>query len=327
MLESTGRPVVVRVESLSFESANVGETEEFLSSAYTPMRIGGSVEDARVRISRRAAGPVAMDRLDFGYTMAYDAGDLGRVCLVSMHGGTLADLTGGREEVFGPDETFLVAPPDRPYRGEVRAARYTIALFDTALLDAVAPTGPGTRPPRLTGNRPVDSAANRRLAATIAYVRDHVLDDPAACESELLVGTAARHLAAATLAALPNSTRDTVRPADSTDATPGTVHRAVAFIEANADRDIGLVQIAASAYVTPRALQYAFRRHLDTTPLAFLRRVRLDAAHRELLAADPRATTVTEIAMRWGFAHPGRFAAHYRDAYRTAPGTTLHLSA
>ncbi len=105
------------------------------------------------------------------------------------------------------------------------------------------------------------------------------------------------------------------------------MRRAVAFVEANADQDIGLVQIAAAAYVTPRALQYAFRRHLDTTPLAFLRRVRLDAAHRELLAADPRGTTVTEIAMRWGFAHPGRFAAHYRNTYRTAPGTTLHLPA
>ncbi len=313
------------MESLVFDSVNVDETEEFLSAAYTPMKIGGPVEDARVRISRRAAGPVAMDRLDFGYTMAYDAGDLGRVCLISMHDGTLADLTDGREEVYGPAETFLLAPPDQPYRGEVRAARYTIALLDTALLDAVAPTAPGEHPVRLTGARPVDEAANRRLAAAIAYVRDHVLDDPGACENELLVGTAARHLAAVTLAALPNGAHDAGHPADSADATPGTVRRAVAFIEAHADEDISLAQVAAAAYVTPRALQYAFRRHLDTTPLAYLRRVRLDAAHRDLLAAGPGSTTVTEVAMRWGFAHPGHFAAHYRGAYRVTPGTTLHL--
>ncbi|MFD0275593.1 helix-turn-helix domain-containing protein [Kitasatospora sp. NPDC127111] len=313
------------MESLLFDSVSVDETEEFLSSAYTPMRIGGPVEDARVHISRRAAGPVAMDRLDFGYTMAYDARDLGRVCLISMHHGTLVDLTGGREEVFGPGETFLLAPPDQPYQGEVRAARYTIALFDTALLEAVAPTAPGERPTRLTGPRPVTADANRRLAAAIAYVRDHVLDDPAACAHDLLVGTAARHLAAAALAALPHTARDTARPADSSDATPGTVRRAVAFIESNADQDIALAHIASAAYVTPRALQYAFRRHLGTTPLAYLRRVRVAAAHRDLLAADPRTSTVTEIAVRWGFAHPGRFAAHYRDAYRTSPSTTLRL--
>ncbi|MCG6494104.1 helix-turn-helix transcriptional regulator [Kitasatospora sp. A2-31] len=311
-------------QTLLFDSARLDETEEFLSMAYTPMHIGGPVEDARVRISRRAAGPVTLDRLDFGYTMAYDARDLGRVCLVSMHDGTLADLTSGSEEVFGPGETFLLAPPDRPYRGEVRAARYTIALFDTALLDAVAPTAPGEQPIRLTGSRPVTAAANRQLASAVAYVRDHVLDDPAACENDLVVSTAARHLAAVALAALPHSARDTGRPSDTSDATPDTVRRAVAFIESHADQDITLARIAAAACVTPRALQYAFRRHLGTTPLGHLRRVRLDAAHRDLLAGDPGSTTVTEIAMRWGFAHPGHFAARYREVYRTSPSTALN---
>ncbi|MEU6845651.1 helix-turn-helix transcriptional regulator [Streptomyces sp. NPDC046716] len=99
----------------------------------------------------------------------------------------------------------------------------------------------------------------------------------------------------------------------------------MAFIESNAGQDIGLAEIANAAYVSPRALQYAFRRHLDTTPIAYLRRVRLDATHAELLAAGPRTATVTEIAMRWGFANLGHFATHYRNAYRTLPSTTLRL--
>ncbi|MFG3226024.1 AraC family transcriptional regulator [Kitasatospora sp. NPDC048194] len=313
------------IESLSFDSTSLEETEEFLSSAYTPMRIGRSVEDARARISRQAVGPLSVDRLSFGYDMAYDAAALGRVCLVSMHSGTLADRTGGGEEtVFGPGDTFLVAPPDAPYEGEVRAACYTIAMFDTDLLDAVSSAGPeGRGPVRLTGARPVDDAANRQLGAVVAYVRDHVLGNPAACENGLLVATAAQHLAAATLAALPHDARTDPVPADRNDATPATLRRALAFIESNAEREITLADIAAAAWVTPRALQYAFRRHLDTTPLAHLRRVRLDAAHRDLSAADPAGTTVTEVAMRWGFAHPGYFAGLYRDAYRRPPGDTL----
>ncbi|WP_042368127.1 hypothetical protein [Streptacidiphilus neutrinimicus] len=35
------------------------------------------------------------------------------------------------------------------------------------------------------------------------------------------------------------------------------------------------------------------------------------SVHRELFAADPARTTVTEIAARWGFLHTGHFAAHY----------------
>lgn len=59
--------------------------------------------------------------------------------------------------------------------------------------------------------------------------------------------------------------------------------------------------------------------------MGYLRQGRLDAAHRELLAADPtRGATVTTIAARWGFPYPSRFAATYRRTYGQHPHTTLH---
>ncbi|GAA1096073.1 hypothetical protein GCM10009663_44060 [Kitasatospora arboriphila] len=316
---------MVEMESFLFDSASLDATEEFLSSAYTPMRIGGPVEDARVRISRRAVGPLSVDRLSFGYTMGYDAGSLGKVCLITVHAGTIVDLTDGREEVFGSGETFLIAPPDRPYRGEVRSARYTIAMFDPALLADAAPAVPaGGGPVRLTGPRAVTPEANRQLTAAVAYLRDGVLDNPAACESDLLVSSAAQHLATATLAALPHNARTDPVPADSRDATPATLRRAVAFIDDNADQDLTLAAVAAAACVTPRALQYSFRRYAGCTPLAYLRRVRLARAHADLRAATPQdGLTVTGAAARWGFAHPGRFAEAYRRAYGVAPSVTL----
>jgi len=74
----------------------------------------------------------------------------------------------------------------------------------------------------------------------------------------------------------------------------------------------------------PGLVQHAFRRHLDTTPMAYLRAVRLAGARRDLLAADPGdGTTVTAAATRWGFAHQGRFGATYRRAYSESPGRTL----
>jgi len=88
--------------------------------------------------------------------------------------------------------------------------------------------------------------------------------------------------------------------------------------------DLSLLDIARTVSITPRALQYAFRRHLDTTPTSYLRKVRLDRAHTDLLNADPtRGDTVGSIAMRWGFLHLGNFAASYRDAYGTTPRQTL----
>ena len=71
-------------------------------------------------------------------------------------------------------------------------------------------------------------------------------------------------------------------------------------------------------------MQIAFRRQLDTTPMAYLRRVRLDRAHEQLRAADPgQGTTVTTVATRWGFASPSRFTADYRAAYGELPSHAL----
>jgi transcriptional regulator GlxA family with amidase domain len=95
------------------------------------------------------------------------------------------------------------------------------------------------------------------------------------------------------------------------------------YIDANAANDIALADIAEAVHVTPRAVQYMFRRHLETTPLQYLRRLRLHHAHQELLAADHLHATVTEIAAKWGFAHTGRFAVLYRQTYGQSPHTTL----
>ncbi|MFJ1567451.1 AraC family transcriptional regulator [Streptomyces erythrochromogenes] len=312
--------------NLFFESGNLEATEAFLSAAYTPMQIGGRPADTRARISRTAVGGLSVDRLSFGYTMGYDAGCLNKVCLVTMHSGTIVDTTGGREEVFGPGETFLLTPPDRPYEGQVCEARYTITMFDPRLLGRVA-SGSVGRDVRITGPRAVGPAENRRLGAAVAYLRDHVLDDSAASADPdgLLVSTAAQHLAATVLRTLPNTAReDGPAPRDTRDAHSDTLRRAVAFIEANAHRDITLADIAASIPVTPRAVQYAFTRHAGTTPLGHLRRVRLARAHADLRSADPSgAATVAGIAGRWGFAHQGRFAAAYRQEYGVAPSVTL----
>jgi transcriptional regulator GlxA family with amidase domain len=111
--------------------------------------------------------------------------------------------------------------------------------------------------------------------------------------------------------------------AETSAAQPQTLRRAIAFIHDNAHRDIALTDIAAAIGVTPRSVQYTFRRHLGTTPLEYLRRVRLHRAHRDLQLADPAVDTVMEIAGRWRFGHPGRFSMAYKEAFGTPPSQTL----
>ena len=80
--------------------------------------------------------------------------------------------------------------------------------------------------------------------------------------------------------------------------------------------------IGAACFVTIRAIQLAFRGHLDTTPTDYLRRVRLDRAAVTSSPATPRTKSVTAVAYRWGFPSSSRFAAHYRHAYGVLPPAT-----
>jgi AraC-like DNA-binding protein len=186
-------------------------------------------------------------------------------------------------------------------------------------------TATGPRPPRPDPRpvplRPADAAHLRDTATFVRGLLDHDLSTA----SPLIIGNATRLLATAVLALLPDGAPTGPTTADGgDDARPDTLGRAMVFVDENAHREISLADIAAAAFVTPRAVQLAFRRHLGTTPTAHLRQVRLDRAHHDLLAADASGDSVTDVAHRWRFSSPSRFAADYRHAFGVTPSSTLH---
>jgi transcriptional regulator GlxA family with amidase domain len=74
------------------------------------------------------------------------------------------------------------------------------------------------------------------------------------------------------------------------------------------------------------AVVLSFQRHVGMSPMAYLRDARLRGADAELRAAAAADDTVASIARRWGFAHPGRFAAAYEAKYGQPPGRTLRAA-
>lgn len=106
-------------------------------------------------------------------------------------------------------------------------------------------------------------------------------------------------------------------------AQPAALRRALRYIDDNAEAPIGLEEIARAARLSPRGLQDLFRRVLNDTPTGHLRTVRMEAARSDLTAADPSESSVAQIARKWGFASPARFAGYYRAAYGETPSQTL----
>ena len=97
---------------------------------------------------------------------------------------------------------------------------------------------------------------------------------------------------------------------------PRTVERVLDLIAADPSAPLGLADLASHAGVSARRLQQAFGEHVGVSPMAHLRAVRLERAHRDLRDTD---LPVAAIAVRWGFNNPGRFAAAYRAAYGESP--------
>jgi AraC-like DNA-binding protein len=318
------------ISTVLLDTDDLGEAEETLSAAFGKLRIGTSSGEvpARTRMRRTFVGSLSVDDLDFSYDMSLEMGPPEKITLCRIHSGAItAQLPQQQPELFKAGDVGAFGVVDGlPVTGGVYRARYDAISIDRDRLSELAagPPNCSVEPVRLTGSAPVTAAAGQYLADTIEYVRRAVATNSAAAQSPLIAGALERYLAASMLATFPNTALLEPTIEDHHDSTPLLLRRAMAFIDDNAHTDISLSEIAAAVYVTPRALQYMFRRHRDCTPMEYVRRVRLHHAHLDLVAGNRPSTSVAAIARRWGFSHIGRFAIAYRQAYGQSPHVTLN---
>lgn len=97
----------------------------------------------------------------------------------------------------------------------------------------------------------------------------------------------------------------------------------VEYMEANADEPLTPQELARVGCISVRTLHASFQQTFGESPMAYLRRIRLDHVRAELLRSDPTRVRVTDVAMKWGFFHQSRFAQQYREHFGELPSRTL----
>ncbi|MEU5877796.1 helix-turn-helix transcriptional regulator [Spirillospora sp. NPDC047279] len=312
-----------------------GEATAFLMEAYAgrELRISGDGGGFRFTAVDVAFAGIHVNWLRHSMA-AYGTTEPAEHLVIAQSFGTGFWLGTGREQVRLGRAEIAAKPPHLPAEGGWDRLRAHSVQLPMELIARVAAENTGIRPAELafTLARPANDAVRRHWTLALRHVVQGVLSVPEVAANPLVLGQAARTLAVAALATFTNTamTLDPtidplVEPGTGRDsATPAVVRRAVAFVQENAHRDITLTDIAAAARIGPRGLAYAFRRHLDTTPMSHLRRVRLEGAHVDLCEADPASgVTVESIARAWAFTHLGRFAELYRHAYGRPPSHDL----
>ena len=94
-------------------------------------------------------------------------------------------------------------------------------------------------------------------------------------------------------------------------------------VEENPDHALYIPEICKAIGVSERTLRMCCQEHLRMPPKRYLVLRRMGLVRRALCQAMPDATSVTEIATRYGFWELGRFAVEYQTLFGEPPSATL----
>lgn len=319
-------PVRSQVRTADPEAAHAVLSRMYVEHVPT---LSGDRERFRFQSRSLQTNLLGIDQGRHTMTVDTDVPPHGSLYVTRVLGGRLR-VASRSEAVAATVGDVVLIGPSTAHQVRWSNLRWAVVRLDGEALGRVATEmldGAGEPWVRFPLCRPLSAAHLSYWQGVLDHLHRDVLGVPAIAESPLARAEAFRMLAQATLQTFPNSALQAA--SDPTRSGPGgvepaVVRRAVEFIETHAGEPIGLAEITGAARVGARGLQLAFQRNRGTTPLAYLRGVRMERARADLVAADPGAgDTVAAIASRWGFTHHGHFAIDYRRRYGCSPSQTL----
>lgn len=307
-----------------FQTADLDEARDRVAAVFCPHRldiIGQGGVDAR---HHHVPGDrLSLNYIQYGAKTLIAPGELDRFYLLQI------PLSGGAAIVNGND---------RYYSNPVRAAvlnphlpttmiweegtRQILVQIDRRAMQAHLSEQLGIsaeRPLTFAGGLDMSGGAGAALRRLVLFL----VAEADAGKAPIGAGMMGRAVESAVLSGLLESHQhDYTAHLGRRRAAPRPRHMRLAegYIDAHLDQPLTIESIAAAAGISPRGLQLAFRQHRGTTPLGFWRDRRLACAHADLMAGTG---SVTEVALRWGFAHFGRFSGAYRARYGLSPRDTL----
>lgn len=312
---------------LAFKTRDLDEARERVARVFCPHRLGMVRPRGGVRARQHVArlGNLALSYIAYGAEVRIDPGKLGSFFLIHLiHSGRSEIRIGDHALVGSPrlgsvtsptlalsmqwsaDCAHLVLKVDRP-----RLERHLADLLGQMIV----------RPIEFAPELPVESGPGAGYRRLVDFVTSELERDDSLLASPLGIARIEQTLMTALLTAQRSNYSDALE-AQASPAAPRHVVRAEEYIRTHADRPITVGALADAAGTSARTLFEGFRRFRGITPMALLKAVRLERAHAELESAAPSAS-VTDVALKWGFVHLGRFAQSYRGRFGELPSETL----
>jgi AraC-like DNA-binding protein len=275
-------------------------------------------------------GAVTLSEIAVGSELSLDGGEVcGTYRVVVLRSGCTEGVHRGLSFAGGPGMATVFPPQGRCAARWTAGSRLISVKIDRSAVDDALSDALGWQvmsQPDFTPVMPPNAATTRTWINMAALFRDEVFR-PGSVLNRPLVGLPfVDSLVRGFLLAADHPHRDALAR-DIRLIAPRAIRSAIEIIEEEAHLPLTLSSIATRTHISVRTLQQGFQRHLDTSPMAYLREVRLRRAHQALLRSDPSMVTVASVAYRWGFTNLGRFAAAHSARYRETPTETLRRRA
>lgn len=281
------------------------------------------------RMHHVSRGRLSLNRLEYGERVRIDPGRLEDFYLIQIPIRGKAHIQCGEHGFIStPTKASLISPslplsmcwdanaPQLALRIERSEVEYHCAQHLGHVIDK-----PLTFDPQLDLTTP----GGTYFLQLIATLADAITADTHPLHHALVLKQFESVLINALIYGQPNTLREQLTCASKPKAiVPYFVKRTEEYMRAHANEALSIEQLAEHAGVSVRTLFAGFRDFCDTTPMAYLRNLRLEQVHLEL-SSQGRDASVTDVAFKWGFAHLGRFAQEYKKRFGEAPSATLRF--
>ncbi|MEE2058638.1 AraC family transcriptional regulator [Rhodococcus artemisiae] len=298
------------------------DASRVVADVYFPheLTIMSGAERPELQLSSVDFGPVMIGRLAWGVDVAIECEYPGAYEINIPLTGTLESRGDGGEVVSGPGQAtvFSADTPNRITRWDAKCSVLGVK-FDRDHLEREADRilGAPLRS-RLVLPDQIDLTGSagdwRRLVASLS---DQLSEGAGSLANPLVSQQLAGAVTTAFVLAVAPPSEDAA-PA----ARPGMVRRVLDALHDDPSRPWTAADMAEIAGTSVRRMQETFADYVGNSPSAVLLDIRLDRARTELAAGDS-GLTVAEVAFRWGFSSPGRFAAAFKKRYGTMPSRML----
>lgn len=308
-----------------FASQDLDETRAMVARVMKPHGLGvaGRAQQLGARMHHASLGEVSVSRLKYGAEVCIQPDRLEDFFLVQMPLAGHAEIHSGDDSLQSTSDLASVLSPSDPIRMRWSAdADQLMVRIPRRRLERCAAAQLG---------RELDAPLRFELGMSwqqqpawtclLSYLLQCAEQGVTAGTHRLLAAQIDQLVASTLLCVQPHSLSH-ARPARCGPVLPRHVRRVEEYLQTHADQPISADQLAALAGVSLRSLYAGFQQFCGTSPMQYLKQIRLDRARADLLG-NSALTTVAGIALAWGFDHLGRFSVDYRKRFGESPSDTL----